>query len=206
MRSNGLRDIGYPPLQIRIPTVIHPVADRGLHVAHPIEIDSLGLLNRAIEEHYEEMKATLRRRGHGSDAADIIHELYIRFAEQPEKLGRAHSIRAFLSRAAVNLGIDRARRNGLEQRIFSGSEAEGLAVPASTPAPDFMLEVTDRLRRLKDAIGELPRTRRAIFVLHRLHQLPPDAIARKLGITRVTVDRHLRAALLHCLERVTESD
>lgn len=175
-------------------------------MAQSVHLDSLSLLNRAIEEHYDELRASLRRRGHGHEAADIIHDIYLRFAENPEKLGGARSIRAFLSRAAVNLGIDRARRAGFEQRLFSGTDAESLTVAATTAAPDYMLEVSDRLSRLKLAIKELPRMRRAVFVLHRLHQLPPEAIAERLGITRTTVDRHLRAALLHCLERVTQID
>jgi len=175
-------------------------------VAQSAHLNSLDLLNEAIEAHYEEIKAALRRRGHTHDSADIVHDIYIKLAENPESLSGARSLRAFLSRAAVNLGIDRARRAAFEQRLFSGSDDEGLAVPAATPAPDHALEVSDRLKRLKEAIAELPRRRRMIFVLHRLHQLPPDAIAEKLGVSRVTVDRNLRAAMLHCLDRVTQID
>ncbi len=176
-------------------------------VAHSVQFDSLDILNRAIEEHYEEIKAALRRRGHQQDSAsEIVHDLYLKFAENPDSLSQARSIRAFLSRAAVNLGIDRARRSGFEQRLFSGTDDETLAVAATTPAPDYGLEVQARLQLLKAAIGELPERRRAVFILHRLHQMSPDAIAAKLKLSRTTVDRHLRAALLHCLDRLAQID
>jgi RNA polymerase sigma-70 factor (ECF subfamily) len=49
----------------------------------------------------------------------------------------------------------------------------------------------------------LPERRRAAFILYRLHQLSPDEIAVRLRISRNMVDRHLRRALSHCLERLT---
>ena len=106
-------------------------------MVHSIPLRGIDLLNRAIEEHYEELKAALRRRGHGPETAvDIVHDVYVKFAENPDSLKRAHSLRAFLARAAINLGIDRARRAGFEQRLFSGTDEESLSVAAATPASE----------------------------------------------------------------------
>lgn len=176
-------------------------------MAHSIPVPSVDLLNSAIEAHYEEIKAAVRRRGHSHDsAADIVHDLYLKLADHPDSLAGARSVRAFLLRAAANLGIDRMRRASFETRLFSGSEAEAEQLAAATPAPDHTLEISARLHALRQAILELPRRQRSVFVLHRLQQMPPDAIAAKLGISRVTVDRHLRAAMLHCLDRLSQID
>lgn len=176
-------------------------------MTHSIFLDSDDLLNRAIEAHYADIKAAVRRRGHSRTAAsDIVHDLYIKLAEQPDVLKGKRSLRAFLCRAAINLGIDRMRRANFEKRLFSGTEAEALAVPAQTDAPDYILEVEARLAVLRDAIAELPVRRRAVFILHRLHRLEPDQIARKLNISRNMVDRHLRGALAHCLDRLLQID
>jgi len=176
-------------------------------VTHSFSLDSDELLNRAIEAHYAEIKAAVRRRGHStSTASDIVHDLYIKLAEQPDVLKGKRSIGAFLCRAAINLGIDRLRRARFEERLFSGTEYEALAVPAETAAPDHGLLVEARLAVLRTAIAELPARRRAAFILHRLHQLEPDEIARRLNISRNMVDRHLRRALAHCLDRLLEME
>ncbi len=176
-------------------------------MSRSIPLDSESLLNRAIEQHYEEIKAAVRRTGHSNDSAvDVVHELYVRLAEKPDSLKATRSVYAFLARAAVNLGIDKLRREGRERRLFSGTEAEAMAVAADTPAPDHGLEVRVRLAVLREAILELPSRRRAVFILHRLHQMDPDTIAKRLRISRNMVDRHLRRALLHCLDRLAELD
>lgn len=166
-------------------------------------IDSL--LNRAIAEHYEDIKAAVRGRGFSSvAAADVVHDLYVKLAENPEALLKARSLRAFLARAAINLGIDRARRAQYEQRLFSGADVEALRVVSDAPAPDHALEMASRLAILRDAILDMPERRRAVFVLHRLHGMKVDAIARRLRISRNMTDRHLRRAMVHCLERLSE--
>lgn len=166
-------------------------------------LDSDNLLDRAIEAHYADIKAAVLRRGCARGfVSDVVHDLYIKLAEQPDVLKGKRSLCAFLCRSAINLGIDRMRRARLEQHLFSGTAVEALAVPAETAAPDYGLEVEARLAVLREAIAELPARRRAVFVLHRLHRLEPDQIARKLNISRNMVDRHLRRALAHCLDRL----
>lgn len=176
-------------------------------MTHSIIFDSDDLLNRAIEAHYADIKAAVRQRGHSKNAAaDIVHDLYIKLAEKPDVLRGKSSIRAFLCRAAINLGIDRLRRSRFEERLFSGDEREALSVPSESAAPDHALQVEARLTVLRLAIAELPVRRRAVFILHRLHGLGPDAIALKLNISRNMVDRHLRRALAHCLSRLLQVD
>ncbi|MGU3495307.1 RNA polymerase sigma factor [Xanthobacteraceae bacterium A53D] len=169
------------------------------------DLDSNELLNRAIEAHYEEIAAAVRRRGHSRGAAlDIVHDLYVKLAAQPEILRDKRSIGAFLIRAAVNLGIDRFRRERFETHLFSGTQEEAHSVAAETASPAYGLELEARIALLRDAIGELPARRRAVFILHRLHHLSPDEIATRMHISRNMVDRHLRRALAHCLDRLLE--
>ena len=174
--------------------------------ASPISWDSLDgndLLNRAIEAHYADITSAVRRRGHPrSTAHDVVHDLYIKLAAKPDVLRDKRSIKAFLCRAAINLGIDRLRREAKESRLFSGSEREALSVASFGPAPDRTLEIEARVAMLRDAIAELPERRRVVFILHRLHHLTPDQISAKLSISRNMVDRHLRRAFAHCLDRL----
>ncbi len=166
-------------------------------------VDSNDLLNRAIEAHYTDITSAVRRRGYPrSTAREVVHDLYVQLAAKPDVLHNKRSIKGFLCRAAINLGIDRQRREQREARLFSGSEREVLAAPSSGPAPDHALEIEARVAILREAIAELPERRRAVFILHRLHHLTPDQISAKLNISRNMVDRHLRRAFAHCLDRL----
>ncbi|MVA27482.1 RNA polymerase sigma factor (plasmid) [Agrobacterium vitis] len=166
-------------------------------------VDSSELLNRAMEAHYADITNAVRRRGHPSSTArDVVHDLYVKLAAKPEVLLNKRSIKAFLCRAAINLGIDRQRRDTKEARLFSGSEREALAAASAGHAPDHALEIEARLAALREAIAELPERRRVVFILHRLHHLTPDQISTRLNISRNMVDRHLRRAFAHCLDRI----
>jgi len=176
-------------------------------VAGSSDLDSRDLLNRAIEVYYKDVvKAVGPRNASQGSAFDIVHDLYIKLSAQPDVLRDKRSIRAFLCRAAVNLGIDRYRREQFEARLFSSIDVEAEAVVSHEAAPAHRLETEERIRVLRDAIGELPSRRRAVFILHRLHQQSPDQIASRLGISRNMVDRHLRRALAHCLDRMLQMD
>lgn len=165
--------------------------------------DGNDLLNRAIEAHYSDITSAVRRRGHPRAMAhDVVHDLYLKLATKPDVLRNKRSVKAFLCRAAVNLGIDRMRRETMEQRLFSGSEREALSVASAGPAPDRALDIEARVAMLRDAVAELPERRRVVFILHRLHHLTPDQISVKLNISRNMVDRHLRRAFAHCLDRL----
>lgn len=165
------------------------------------------LLNRAIEAYYDDIAAATRRSGHsGSATLDIVHDLYLKLSAKPEILRDKRSLKSYLCKAAVNLGIDRFRQQNFEARLFSGTEEEAHAVPAENASPDRALEIEARIAVLRDAIAELPARRRAVFILHRLHQLSQGEIATKLNISRNMVDRHLRRAFAHCLDRIAGAE
>ena len=135
-----------------------------------------------------------------------MHDLYLKLAAQPNLLRDKRCIRSYLCRAAANLCTDRCRRERFEARLFSGSEQEAQFVAAESAAPDRALEIEARVAILRAAIAELPERRRVVFILHRLHHLSPDQIAVRLRISRNMVDRHLRRAFAHCLDRLLSID
>jgi len=53
----------------------------------------------------------------------------------------------------------------------------------------------DLLRRLEQAVSNLPRIQREIFLAHRLDGLSYDEIARRTGLTVGRVERHMARAL-----------
>lgn len=171
------------------------------------DLDGSELLNRAIVAYYHDIAAAARRSGHtGSATLDVVHDLYVKLSARPEVLRDKRSLKSYLCQAAVNLGIDRFRRERFEATLFSGTEEEAAAIQAENAAPDRGLEIEARITVLRQAISELPVRRRAVFILHRLHQLSKDEIAVRLNISHNMVDRHLRRAFAHCLDRIISTE
>jgi RNA polymerase sigma factor (sigma-70 family) len=168
--------------------------------------DQTTLLDMAIIAHYEELCGSVRRRGHPPAAArEIVHDLYVRLRDKHAAVHGKVSLKAFLIRSCVNLGIDRFRRERFESRLFSGSEAEALQVGAPFTCPDQGLDLHHRLILLKIAIMEMSLQRRRVFIASRVGKLSSDQIAARLQISRNMVDRHLRKAYLHCLARIEDT-
>lgn len=164
-------------------------------------------IDAAITDYYDELCRAVRRRGHvSSNANEIVHDLYVRLKDRRTDLEGKSSLRAFLTRAAINLGLDRFRRERFEAKLFSGTEEEASNIICKDVNPDIALDTPRRLACLRDAIMELPLRQRRVFIANRIGNLPPDEIAIRFGITRNMVDRHLRKALMHCLIRLDEQD
>ena len=53
---------------------------------------------------------------------------------------------------------------------------------------------------------ELPPQRRSAFIASVVAGMDKDEIAERLGVTRGMVNRHLRKALAHCMDRMEEVD
>ncbi len=163
------------------------------------------LLDKAMIAHYSELCSTVQRRGHAANVNDIVHDLYVRLRDSKTSLENRASLRTFLMRAAINLGLDRFRRERLEARLFAGSAQEAEQIAAqNTLDPDNILDIPRRLTLLREAIMEMPLKQRRVFIASRIANLSPDEIACRFGITRNMVDRHLRKALIHCLDRLDD--
>lgn len=161
------------------------------------------LLDSAIEVYYDDLRKAVRRRGlQQVHATEVVHDLYILLSRDPERLHGKSSLRAFLLRAAVNLGIDRARRAAFESRLFSLMDVQTLTVPAPTVSPGRIIDHGRRVALLKTAIADLPDQCRIVFIAYRIGGMDKGEIAERLGIKRRMVDRHIRNALLSCLARM----
>ncbi len=51
------------------------------------------------------------------------------------------------------------------------------------------------LRRLEEAMLNIPKLQREIFMAHRLDSMPYDEIARRTGLTVRQVERHMARAI-----------
>ena len=59
---------------------------------------------------------------------------------------------------------------------------------SDTPDPDF-------LRRIEEAMLNIPKLQREVFMAHRLDDMPYQEIARRTGLTVGQIERHMARAL-----------
>lgn len=164
------------------------------------------LLDRAIVAYYDELCGNIRHRGHSpAGSREIVHDVYLRLRDRQTVLDGKISLKAFLLRSCINLGIDRFRRQRFEARLFSGTEAEALAVSAPFASPDQAMDTEYRIGILKAAIMDMSLQRRRVFIASRVGKLSADEISSRMRISRNMVDRHLRKAYLHCLDRLEDA-
>lgn len=158
-------------------------------------------LVRLLVSHYSELTRHLSRRlGSPQCASDVVHDTYLRL-QGLKAVPDMDNPRAYLFRMADNLAIDRLRAQGREGRRRDGEEV--LAVqPSETPDAEASADYRQRLRLLARAVDELPPRCREVFLMHKMDGLGHAEIARRLGISRSAVEKHVMRALAHCRDRL----
>lgn len=162
----------------------------------------LSLLAAAVR-HYDELRAFITRKIEcPALASDILQEVCEKAARGPCDT-EVINPRAYLYRVAANLTVDKIRQRGSRE-----VPADVGALNAVDPMPDVerSLAAKQRLALLRQIVDELPPKCRTVFVMRRFDDVPQDEIARRLGISRNMVEKHLRHALDHCARRLAELD
>ncbi|MGC3959297.1 MAG: RNA polymerase sigma factor [Verrucomicrobiota bacterium] len=126
-----------------------------------------------------------------SDTRDVLQEIFVKLARQPDLLANARDERSFLLRLAHNAAIDLMRRRGTRDKHHEQFGAEQLSLFAPVDDPD---EVAFRTE-LAAALGELPADQRAVVHLKLWAGLTFEEIATTLEIPLNTAASRYRYGL-----------
>jgi len=126
-----------------------------------------------------------------NDTRDVLQEIFIKLARQPDLLHVARDERAFLIRLAHNAAIDLMRRRVTRAKHQEQFGAEKLNAFAETTDPD---EAAFR-EELAAALGELPSDQRAVVHLKLWEGLTFEQIAEALEIPLNTAASRYRYGL-----------
>lgn len=138
-------------------------------------------------------------------AADLTQEVYLRLPQMQTSIGSETGVRAWLFRVASNLSIDHLRSQRRHAELlnqFYGNETEA----DQAPGPYRAAEDRDRLKRVQDALKELPEQCAEVLYLSRVEGYSHAQIAIQLGISKSLAEKHVARALNHCRQFIDQED
>ena len=154
------------------------------------------LMSGLFEGNKRDLLGYLTRRVGREDAADLLQETFVRVLRH-NQFDTIADPAAFLKQIAINLTRDFARRRKVEVKylVFDGGAHDALSDEA--PA-DRLIEERQRFEILAGAVASLPPRCREVFELRVRQNFSQEAIAKRLGISRKTVEQHLHIAMARC--------
>ena len=124
-----------------------------------------------------------------SEIEDICHDAYVRILESAHRL-RPTAPKSLLISIERNLMVDRIRRKRVVSIDLMG-DFDSLHVPVDDITPERRVSIHQQMSRMNAAINCLPDRCQAVFWLRRIENLSQKEIARELGISGGTVEKHM---------------
>jgi RNA polymerase sigma-70 factor (ECF subfamily) len=149
-------------------------------------------LERLYEEHAQALFAFLLSLTRDeNDTRDLLQEVFLKLARQPEVLHSARDNRAFLIRLAHNAAIDLMRRREARTRYHEELSREPVALFAPCANPDEAAFRTE----LSAAMAHLPPEQRAVVHLKLWEGLTFEQIGQALELPLNTAASRYRYGL-----------
>jgi RNA polymerase sigma-70 factor (ECF subfamily) len=142
----------------------------------------------------------LKGRASRDEVGELVNECYLRLLALKNPSAIRHP-KAFLFTTARNLAADRKRR-----RVFEVTSTHFPAdqdnIVGNEPRPDELASRDELLLHLESALAELPPFTASVFWKRKFEGHSADAIAKDLGVSTRTVQKHLASALFHLHQRL----
>lgn len=153
---------------------------------------SIAAVRKLFVEGYRDIRDRLSRRLGSSDlASDALHDAWLRLANV-DRIETLQSPQHYLFRVALNAAEDRRRK---ERRHRSAADLDALLeIPDEAPTPEAVVLAKSDLAAVEAVLAQFSARRRAIFLAARLHNIPRQVIADRLGVSRRLVAKELLAA------------
>ena len=158
-------------------------------------------LDELIDLHESRVLRVLRLMGvPAQEREDVAQEVFLRVFRHLRGFRRNRSFQSWLYKICVNAAYDHRGRVGrrAEEPMADGFEGPAAPLTRGGESPEaHHLRIT-----LERALVDLTDRERAVFILRNFEGLETREIARTLGITSITVRRHLSRAESRLRERL----
>ena len=147
-----------------------------------------------VYPHDSQLKAYLRGRFPAErDIDDVVQESFVRLLKV-RATTPIRSVKAFLFRVARNVAVDRHRRslNSIEVAVAEGATDNVIDEAADIAAA---IGANEKERVLAEALATLPERAYEAVILCKFEGLSHAEAAERLGVSKRTVDEHVRRGL-----------
>lgn len=124
-------------------------------------------------------------------AEDIVHDVFVSFAQSGERLKLEGSLKAYLATCVVNRVRDRVRSK--QQRTSSLDEVQ--SIYSTTDGPELSAVCGEELQQLSRAMAQLPYEQKEVVMLHVHGGMMFKHIAKSQRVSINTVQSRYRYAL-----------
>lgn len=150
-----------------------------------------------VQPHEQALRAYLRARfSSQTDQDDLVQEAYARLF-QAKAAGKIHCAKAFLFTTARNIAFDFLRRRQVIS-MEALTDFNASSVLEESPTTVEMVNQSQELQILTDAIETLPDRCRQVITLRYLERLSYKDIALRLEISPETVKVHMTKGMRRC--------
>lgn len=161
----------------------------------PSEISALVQLY--LEHRIKLIRFFIARTGSEAEAQDLVQEMYLKIANIDSN-GVINPL-GYLYQLGSNLWIDRHRsklRSARRDDDYHEAHRVGIAAEdiCDTPSAEDIVDSRQRLRLILVAIKHLPPQCRRVFELHKIEGFSHAQVAKMLGLSRSSVEKHVIAA------------
>ncbi len=140
------------------------------------------------------LRRFLRRFGPQVSPEDLVQESFAKLCAADETT--ISSPRAYLYRTARNLALNELRHQR-SVPVLEGIDPDEVD-SGCLPGPEETLAENERMSAFNAALDALAPHLRQALVLARLERMHETEIAKRMGISRRTVQRYVAQALLEC--------
>ena len=126
-----------------------------------------------------------------SSAEDVVHDVFVSFAQSADKLKLNGNLKGYLTRCVVNLARDKIR--AIQRHNIGLNKAK--PAESDVQQPSYAVIRDEELDRLSQAMGSLSYEQRETIVLHLRGEMTFKAIAKSQGVSINTVCSRYRYGL-----------
>lgn len=123
------------------------------------------------------------------EAEDAVHDVFVTFAQSPERLRLSGSLKGYLLTCVANRARNQNRRS--RRRVTVGLD-EAASVASDQRTPEQWISASEELQRWSDALATLPYEQRETVLLHLRAGLKFRQIAKAQGVSVNTVKGRYR--------------
>lgn len=156
-------------------------------------LSNAAMLSRLVVSEQLSLRRMVARMVHRDNLEDTLQALWLRI-QRVEDHPPINDKLAFLYYLARKVALDQGRAEARQKRLNAEIEAIVWGADFVRPLDEVMIAKDDYARVLA-AAEAMPEPMKTIFFMNRMDEIPQREIARRLGVSRTTVEKHIRKAL-----------